>query len=227
MRSFSRLLVAGLLALFNLQALALEPFTAHYRATYLGHSANAVMSLEAVGSTQWRYSLKLKNVLVEFNYSTLFDEQGPQLRPLNSVVASSLPFRRRRVEGHYDWSHQQATWSGDAKPQRRGPVALQPGDVDGALINLAIVRDVASGKPLNYRLVEGGRARERHYQIIAQETLTIDGKTLQTTKVRRLDGDKEELAWIAPNLPFPVRLLQREKGEDVQDLLLVSSQSGS
>jgi len=226
MRFFFRVLAAGLLALFSLPALALEPFTAHYRATYMGHSANATMTLEAVGNTQWRYSLKLKNVLVEFNYSTLFDEQGTQLRPLNSVVASSIPFRRRRVEGHYDWINQQATWSGDAKPQRRGPVALQPGDVDGALINLAVVRDIASGKPLNYRLVEGGRARERHYQIVGQETLMIDGKPLQTTKVQRLDGNKEELAWIAPNLPFPVRLLQREKGEDVQDLLFVSGPSG-
>jgi len=227
MRFFSRVLIALLLALLSLPALALQPFTAHYRATYMGHSANAVMTLEAAGNAQWRYSLKLKNVLVEFNYSTLFDEQGEQLRPLNSVVASSIPFRRRRVEGHYDWSNRQATWSGDAKAQRRGPVALQAGDVDGALINLAIVRDIASGKTLNYRLVEGGRARERSYQIIAQETLTVNGQALQTTKVQRLDGDKEELAWIAPNLPFPVRLLQREKGEDVQDLVLISSQSGA
>jgi len=227
MRMFSRVLIALLLALVSLPALALQPFTAHYRATYMGHSANAVMTLEAANNGQWRYSLKLKNVLVEFNYSTLFDEQGQQFRPLNSVVASSIPFRRRRVEGHYDWNNLQATWSGDAKPARRGPVALQPGDVDGALINLAIVRDITNGKPLRYRLVEGGRARERHYQIIAQEMLTIEGKTLQTTKVQRLDGDKEELAWIAPNVPFPVRLLQREKGQDVQDLVLVSSQSGS
>jgi len=227
MRFFSRALIASLLVLVSLPALALQPFTAHYRATYMGHSANAVMVLEAADNGQWRYSLKLKNVLVEFNYSTLFDEQGSQFRPLNSVVASTIPFRRRRVEGHYDWNTLQATWSGDAKSERRGPVTLQAGDVDGALINLAIVRDIASGKALSYRLVEGGRARERHYQIIAQETLTVNGQALQTTKVQRLDGDKEELAWIAPNLPFPVRLLQREKGQDVQDLVLVSSQAGS
>jgi len=222
MRLFSGCIVVLLLGLFSTSAVALEPFTAQYRATYMGHSATAQMRLESTGNQQWRYTLTLENVLASFNYSTLFDEYNQQWRPLTSVVASSIPFRKRRVEGHYDWNAQQATWSGHAKPDRRGPVALQPGDVDGALINLAVVRDVARGQPLEYRLVEGGRARPRHYQIIGEETVTIGDKMVRTTKIQRVDGEKEELAWIAADLPFPVRLLQREKGEDVQDLVLLA-----
>src|SRR3546814_21116453 len=56
----------------------------------------------------------------------------------------------------YDWDKGLATWSGDVKPERAGPVKLQPGDVDARLLNLELARDVQAGEPLDYRKI--GRA---------------------------------------------------------------------
>ena len=50
----------------------------------------------------------------------------------------------------------------------------------------------------------------------------IDGKTVEATKVSRVDGNKEQIAWIAPGMPVPVRLLQREGGKDALDLTIKS-----
>ncbi|NEK70748.1 MAG: DUF3108 domain-containing protein, partial [Xanthomonas perforans] len=113
-----------------------------------------------------------------------------------------------------DWKTSQATWSGDIKPDRRGPVKLQPGDMDALLINLAITRDLAAGKPLNYRMVDEGRIKPMSYKVVGKETITVNGKQEQATKVSRVDGDKELIAWVVKDLPVPARLLQKEKGQD-------------
>ena len=101
-------------------------------------------------------------------------------------------------------------------------MALQNGDMDGLLINLAIARDVAAGKPLNYRMVDDGRVKTLTYRVVGKENMTVDGKTVEATKVARVDGNKEQIAWIAPGMPVPVRLLQREGGRDALDLTIKS-----
>ena len=70
------------------------------------------------------------------------------LRPLSSTDLSRLLVKKKAVNTNFDWGKNQATWSGDVKAGRAGPVALQAGDMDALLVNLAIVRDVAAGKPL-------------------------------------------------------------------------------
>ncbi len=225
MKSFPRplsLATAALAALVSLPALAVQPFTANYQASYMGLQANGVMTLAAENNGRWRYTLQVKNQLAELSQSTLFDEQNGRLRPLSSHDASVVPFKRRSVDARYDWGSNQATWSGDVKPDRRGPVPLQSGDMDGLLINLAIARDVAAGKPLNYRMVDGGRVKTLSYRVIGKENMTVDGRTVEATKVSRVDGDKEQIAWIAPGMPAPLRLLQREGGKDSLDLTIKS-----
>ena len=216
------LATAAIAALASLPALAMQPFTADYQASYMGMQANGVMTLAAESNGQWRYTLQVKNPLAELSQSTLFDEQAGRLRPLSSHDLTVVPFKRRAVDTRYDWNSSQATWSGDVKPERRGPVRLQSGDMDGLLINLAIARDVAAGKPLNYRMVDGGRAKTLAYRVIGKENVTVEGRSVEATKVSRVDGDKEQIAWIAPNMPVPVRLLQREGGKDALDLTIKS-----
>ncbi|MFT4248228.1 MAG: DUF3108 domain-containing protein [Pseudomonas sp.] len=216
------LLAAAAFALVSLPALALQPFNASYKANYMGMQANGTMTLAAAGNNQWRYSLTIQNQLANLSQSTVFEERNGQLRPLSSDDKSALLVKKRNVQASYDWNSRQATWSGDIKPDRRGPVALQPGDMDALLINLAIARDLAAGKPLTYRMVDEGRIKPMTYKVVGKESIDVNGKPQQATKVSRTDGDKELIAWIVPDLPVPARLLQREKGQDSLDLTIES-----
>jgi len=218
-RPFS-LLAAAALAVASLPALALQPFTADYQASYMGVQATGTMTLAQAGSDQWKYSLQIQNPMATLSQNTVFDEKNGQLRPLSGNDSSALLVKRRSVQAKYDWNAKQATWSGDVKPERRGPVALQPGDMDALLINLAIARDFKAGKPLTYRMVDEGRVKQMTYQVVGKEALTVNGKQQQATKVSRTDGNKELIAWIVPDLPVPARLLQRENGQDTLDLTI-------
>lgn len=217
-----RIAATAVLAMASLPVLAMEPFTANYQASYMGMQANGVMTLAAEGADRWRYSLQIKNPMADLSQSTVFDEQAGKLRPLSSHDRSVLLVKRKQVDATYDWNSKQATWSGDVKPERRGPIRLRDGDMDALLINLAIARDLAAGKPLSYRMVDDGRIKPMTYRVIGKENVTIDGKPREATKVSRVDGNKEQIAWIVAGMPVPARLLQRENGQDALDLTIKS-----
>ncbi len=72
------------------------------------------------------------------------------------------------------------TWTGDIKPDRAGPIALKAGDMDALLINLAIARDLAAGKPLTYRMVDEGRGQEpMTYRVVGKESVTVRRQELR------------------------------------------------
>ena len=223
MHTFLKLGSLGfVLAAASGQAMAIEPFSADYQASAMGMQGNGQMSITSKGDNRWEYSLSINNSVVDLSQKTLFDEKNGVLRPLSSTDLSRLLIKKKTVNAAYDWDSKQVTWSGDVKPERAGPVALTQGDMDALLVNLAIVRDVAAGKPLKYRLVENGKARPMSYSVAGKESITIGGQTREATKVVRTSGDKQTIAWIVPGMPVPARILQREDGRDSIDLQLKS-----
>ena len=200
-----RIATAFLLLLACLPALALQPFTANYDASWKGVSADATITLSTAGNDRWRYELSINNRLGSARQMTLFDESGGAFRPLSGLDTAQLLFKRSRVETTYDWSRLEARWSGDVKPERSGPVPLMAGDLDGMLLNLALVRDVAAGKPLNYRLVDNGSARAQSYRVLGTETITVAGQARTATKIMRSSDNKQVIVWIVDGIPTPAR----------------------
>ena len=137
-------IAAAALSVASLPAMALQPFKADYLASYMGMQANGSMTLASEGSNKWRYSLQVKYQLADLSQSTVFEEVRGQLRPLSSQDRSALLVKKRNVQANYNWTSNQATWTGDIKPDRAGPIALKAGDMDALLINLAIARDLAA-----------------------------------------------------------------------------------
>lgn len=212
------LLVAGASA----SAGEVKPFTADYQANYLGIQGVGRMVLAQAGDNRWRYSLDIGGSMAALNQTTVFEDSNGQWRPISNSDTSELLVKRKQKNATYDWSRGEARWTGDVKPERAGPVKLQAGDLDAMLINLAIARDVAAGKPLRYRMVDDGRVKQLNYQVAGKESVTVAGKARQATKVTRIDGDKQETVWVVSDLPVPVRILRRKDGQDEMDLRLKS-----
>ena len=217
-RRFAGTLATAALLVASLPALAVEPFTADYQATYMGMKANGKMSLSPAGDDRWRYSLDISNSLASLSQATVFEEHNGHWRPLSSKDSSNVLVKKSDRTAEYDWSSGVASWSGDVKEDRAGPIKLQPGDMDALLINLALVRDVEAGKPLKYRMVDNGRIKQMNYRVAGQEPINIGGERKEATKVVSTDGDKQTIAWVVDDMPVPARILQREDGEDKIDL---------
>ena len=198
----------------------MKPFTAEYQANYMGIQGVGRMVLAQAGGNRWRYSLDIGGSMANLNQTTVFEDSNGQWRPVSNSDSSALLIKHSQKSATYDWSRGEARWSGDVKPERAGPVKLQSGDLDAMLINLAIARDVAAGKPLSYRMVDDGRVKQLSYQVTGKETITIAGKARAATKVTRVDGDKQEMLWVVDGMPVPARILRRKGGQDEMDLRL-------
>lgn len=221
-RPLQLLAAATVLSLAAGPALALDAFAATYQASAMGMQGNGQMTLTPQGGGKWKYDMAVRNQLVNLTQSTTFEDRDGAYRPLSSSDSSTVLIKSKSVQTNYDWSSRQATWSGDVKDNRRGPVALQPGDMDALLVNLAIVRDVHAGKPLNYRMLENGKAAPMSYQASGKETITVAGKQVSAIKVSQTEGKKQMIVWVVPDMPVPARILQRENGQDSYDLVLTS-----
>jgi hypothetical protein len=211
-------LLASLLA--AVPAWAVDPFNAAYEASWKGVQADAEISLSSAGGNRWNYTLDVSNKLGSARQSTLFEDRGGVWRPLSGNDTTQLLIKKSRKTASYDWGKGEARWSGDVKPDRMGPVRIQDGDLDAMMLNLAIVRDMSAGKPLNYRVVDNGVVRQQSYQSLGKETVTVAGKQRSATKVSRTSEDKQIVVWIVEGLPVPARILQRKDGKDELDLVL-------
>ena len=218
------LLGATLLAAASAPALAVEPFSASYQASYMGLQGNGRMTIEPQDGDRWKYTLSIGTNGIRLEQSTVFEESDGELRMLSGTDSSLLLIKKTDKQATYDWNKGVATWSGDVKSDRAGPVKLQPGDVDALLLNLELARDVPAGKPLQYRMVDDGRVKAMTFKVVGKEEITVDGKSHTATKVSNKDGNKETIAWVVEGIPMPTRILRRKDGKDEIDLRIQSIQ---
>lgn len=208
----------------------LVPFVAAYE-VYRGGKAfgDATLQLSRIDGARWRVDLGIRGTRgliglagLNFQQSTLFDVNGDQYRPLSQSTVRKAFFGDRKSTGVYDWSRHLAQWQGDVKETRRGAVALQDGDMSGLLINLAVLRDAQPGATLQYRFVDDGRVRTHHYVVSGErEPQEVDEISYSAMRVTRSKGgDEETILWVVEGVPMPIRILQRENGQDVTDLRL-------
>ena len=210
---------------------ALAPFLARYEAWYHGKPAgSASMLLVREASPRWRIDLGIEGrsgmlgiLGLNLQQSTVFEDLPAGFRPLSQSTVRKGLFLGRKSTGSYDWVRGTAVWQGDVKKRHQQPIALQPGDMSGLLINLAIIRDARPGAALRYRFVEGGRVRDHAYQVASTpETVQVGELAYSALRVARTNaGNDETVVWVAEGVPTPVRILQREDGEDAVDLRLI------
>ena len=208
----------------------LQPFVATYQVFHEGHQlGDATMQLSQLDAPRWRIDLGMKGrglmrvTGLNVQQSTLFDSNGANLRPLSQSTVKRAFLSSRKSVGVYDWNTRSARWTGDVKKTRTAPVALQDGDMSGLLIDLAVIRDAATGRQLHYRFVDDGRTRDHVWNVApATEAVSVGDLSYDALRADRVeDGGDETILWVASGVPTPIRILQREDGADSTDLRLV------
>jgi hypothetical protein len=216
--------VACLLFLVASWATSAAPhaLVARYQVGYNGFSAEGMLRVAPSATGRWLVSLRMGNLLAHLEQATAFDIVAGRMRPLGNSRIVETPLGRKTVVARFDWRSARVTWSGDAKPNHRGPVVLQAGDVDPLLFQLAVADDLAAGRPARYRVLENGRARLLAYRPLRSEPIAFAGRTRVASKLFASEGRKRYVIWVVPGLPVPVRLLQSEVGGDTIDMRLLA-----
>lgn len=223
---------AAVEATTQLAPYVMRPFTGTYQ-VFRGEKplGTATMRLVNTGGARWRIDLNILGTQglagaagVNIQQSTVFDVAGTQYRPISQSTVRHALFATRKTVGTYDWGKGSASWSGDVKKSRRGRViALQPGDMSGLLINLAVMRDAKPGAALQYRFVDDSRMRMQHYAVApATETVTIGEMNYDAMRIDRTQaGADRTTVWFTPEVPLPVRIHMKDGDDASLDLMLI------
>ncbi|NHF64462.1 DUF3108 domain-containing protein [Xanthomonas hortorum] len=213
---------------------SLQPFVATYQAFYRGKEAgDATMQVSHGEGSQWRIDMSVRgrkgfaSILgLNLEQSTVFQVDGDTYVPLSQSTVRKAMFFGKKVTGVYNWQTANAQWDGDLKKERQQPIPLQRGDQSALSLNLSLMRDAQPGRSLSYRYVDVGRVRKYDYKVAdATEVVQVGDLSYDALRVYRVNsGDNETILWIANGVPTPVRILQRDKGEDQVDLRLVEYQ---
>lgn len=213
-------IVVGVLVVVSLLVMVLQFFKVDYQVSYMGMQVNGIMILVSEGVNKWCYSLNVKNQLVDFSQSMVFEEVVGCLCLLSSYDCLILLVKKCNVDVVYNWISNQVIWIGDIKFECCGLVVFKVGDMDVLLINLVIVCDLVVGKLLNYCMVDEGWIKLMIYKVVGQEKIIVEGRIYDVIKVLCGDGNKELIVWIVKEFLVLVCLLQCEGGKDVLDLII-------
>ena len=197
----------------------------------------ATMRLVNTAGARWRIDLDILGTRglagiagINIQQSTVFDVVGGQYRPVTQATVRHALFRTRKTTGIYDWGKGAARWTGDIKASRRGrEIALQPGDMSGLLINLALVRDARPGATLRYRFVDDGRMRPHEYAASAEtEGVRVGDIDYEARRIDRVQsGNDRTVVWVARDVPLPVRIHMKDGDDPALDLMLIQYQGAT
>jgi hypothetical protein len=227
-------LLAASLAL-PAQAAPLRPFEAHYEVWLDGkRRGESTMQLVALPDGRWEHRVDAAGTSglaglagAGARQSSHFELVDGLPRLIEASSDAEAVMRRRRVRTVFDWSAGTARWEGDVKPDQTGPVALEPGASNGALVNLQLAMkldQVQPGAELTLPLFERGRVTRNVYRLgVAEAVRTPAGEFSALPFVtERRDRQRVTTLWYVPNMPpTPVRMLQTEGGKPKVELRLV------
>ena len=191
------------------------------------------MQVTHTGGNQWRVDMQVvgrrgfASVLgLNIEQSTVFEERSGVYAPLSQSTVRKGLFLARKRSARTTGRPAPRSGAATSRSERAQPIALQPGDQSALLINLAIMRDARPGATMHYRYVDMGKVRQHDYQAAPQtENVEVGDLSYNALRVYRTNGgNNETILWIANGVPTPVRILQREDGEDRVDLRLIEYQ---
>ena len=214
---------------------ALEPFVARYEVLRDGKAqGEAVMRLERIADARWRFASEVRGTSgmarlsgFQMTESTEFEALADgRLKPLSAQSEGGISLRKRSIGTVFDWQAGEVRWTGDARPERRGPAPLGPDTVNPQLLNLALAQRLQAGAQATIRLdlVNRGDSDPVEYRLRGPETVSVPLGSREALALfhRRSDKDREITLWIDPTLPpAPLRVLQREDGRDAFELRLL------
>lgn len=217
-------------------AVPLQPFEARYEVWLDGkRRGESTMRLAQLPDGSWEHRVDaagtsglaaLAGAGAQQSSRFVLTDGLPRL--IEASSASEAVMRKRHVRTVFDWDRGVARWEGDVKPDQTGPVALEPGATNGALLNLQLAMKlgaVPTGGVLSLPLYERGRVSRQDYRLGDTQSVRTPAGDFQAAPfvTERRDRQRVTTLWYASDLPpTPVRMLQTEGGKPKVELRLVS-----
>jgi len=235
--TFTQTLVLSILVLLSLlfatSGQADDPppypsFVASYDAKANGLGIGTVqVSLTRVGSNEYLYEQKLVTRGIAALFGSDKSTESSRWRFHNNAI-QVIEYRSRRKKGDdddnahlvFDWENRRVKNIGAGE---HWEIAMPEGAIDRLVMQLAMLLDLRNGDTVfKYRIPRQGRIKRYDFELVGEESITLDSGTYRTLKAERTNDDRDRgWVWSAPELDyFPVRFLKHKKNGIKIELVL-------
>ncbi len=146
------------------------------------------------------------------------DKKGHQLTSKNYLYHHKNRRKDRRDQFNFAAPTQvQGNYKGTAYS-----INVPNGTLDPALLELRIMDDVASNRPLNYKITEKGQLKDYRFRKMGKETLSLPAGSYECEKIQMIrdNGNRTTTIWLAKELSYlPVQIRHNEKGDIIESQL--------
>lgn len=210
-----------------------QPFAAEYEVWMDGKQAGiSRIELQREADGQWLHEVRAEGTRglakwadFESTQRTHLQWDGAGLRLLSATMRTESLVSSRDCRVEFDWARRQLRWQGDVDREQTAPQPLQDDAATGSSLNLQLA--LAAADPAlasaHFTVHERGKPSAVEYVRGSEEDIVVPLGRYRAVPMRRDRPEKRRttIAWYAPGLPAtPVRLLQREDGEDKYELRL-------
>ena len=219
MRFFKRIIIAGVLATVPLLSQAEQVLPAAFRAEFLLYTKGIKVarmereySRAADGSYSYRSETQATGLIALLRNDLILEItnwllEGDNIKPVHYSYSHTRTKKERQVTIDFDWGKRQITNSINGEAWN---MPVEPGTMDKLLYQLAIMRDLKSGKsPISYTIADGGKIKTYNFELVGEEMLDTPLGEFHTLKLLRdkPNSRRKTTLWCARELEYlPVRV---------------------
>ena len=206
------------------QTVGLEPFRAHYQATYkigwFSLNIEGVRTLSALDDQRWLLTFEASTTGASLSERSIFKLENGQIIPKEYQYSTAGLLNKDSLHQRF---HTEQGVIEDVLQKKMYADTWQPGVQDDLTYILQASLDLAAGKTdLYYDFFQKNSLRSYHYQVVAEELLNTAVGELKTLKLERKDSENRKIfAWFAVEHNYQlVRLAEYKKGKIAYEITL-------
>ena len=134
----------------------------------------------------------------------------------------SQQHKSKRKNKHDNFEFTRATQVDGTYNDTPYQLTVPSGTLDAAVMELYLMDDLATDKPLQYSIASKGKLQDYHFRRLGKETIEVPaGKyTCEKIEVAHHDSDQQTTLWLAPDLHYGIVQVQHRENGDLLETQL-------
>lgn len=220
------LVIVGLSTLSSTAIAELKSYQASYAVVKSGLTLGTMTSRVAINGANYSFSRQTQaNGLASLLSGDKIDEQAQGTLKGQRLQPSSYSYhhKNKRKDRSDQFKFSTPTSVTGQKNGESYSLKVPADTLDPGSMELQLVNDLSTNRPLNYHITEKGELRNYTLNKLGNETISVPAGQFNTIKVQvaRNNSERQTTFWLAPELNYmPVKMQHREDGDTVETQLL-------
>lgn len=174
-----------------------------------------VRTLSKGEDQQYKFTSFAENMLASLTEESVFKKTNDGIQSLSYLYLRKVFGKKKEETVNFDWVNNTAEYKRSDRSDRNTSHTLNGGELDPALYQLLLQRDVYLNKDkLSFTFVKDRRIKTYNFEHLGEDKIKIHNKTYKALKLHRSNAeDSDTFVWLVPELDYQIgKLVHKDDG---------------